>query len=590
MDHDFSEITSVEELETAATEATEAANVLAQRARDGEVLTATERAELAGHFDRRDAARARIAEVQAAEAAAQAEQDELLNRLDAPAEPEAPEAAAPVAPEAPASETPAPEAVAPEVPAEEAPVSEPTTMDALAAAIVAAVNASAQEQEAVTAAGTPTRRPVPRPEVTPGDAVAGAGVQVAITASANLANIGISATVDLDQVATMIGARGLSYPKPNGSAKDQSKEARLARLQSAPRDPVAQFTITRDDDHTLTGDPEIDEPRIAAAMDPSKVVGFNGEQGLTAAGGWCSPSEILYGIPVVGESLAGLASFPEMNAARGGIKSTLGPDFSTLYDANVGYFEQTEAEAIAGETKDCYEIDCPSFTETRMDVTGVCLSIPILTEAGYPEYVERITKGALAVHAHKLNAKKIAAVVAGSTAVTALDVSSVAESTLHSLELRAEYQRQLFRMEPNEVLEVKIPYWVLPYLREDFALRMTGDPSKPVQDSWITAHFAARHLSVEFVYDWQTFADPMTSAPTTFIALIYPAGTWLVLSKDVISLSTVYDAAGLSVNTYTGTFTEQGVGVRKMTNARSEKVTIPICARGRVGAANITCS
>lgn len=558
---DFAEITDLDQLEAAIAEQTEIITPLVERGRSGETLTPEERATLAEAGDRRDAAQARVQQLADEAAADAAAQDELLNRFDAPdTEP----AAETPAEETPVAEAPAAEAVTPEPVAEEAPVS-----------------------DAIAAAGgrpAPARRPVPQPEVTDLNVQPSSTAEVAIVASASLAQIGIGATVDLDQVGEMLGAQARSFPKPTGNGK--SRELRYH--------PIAQFQITHDDAHTLTGDVDSDNAKIEAALNPANVrgVGRNGEmaQGLTAAGGWCAPSEVLYGIPVVGESLAGIASFPEMDASRGGVKSTLGPNYSTLYAA-IG-FEQTEAQAIAGDTKDCYEIDCPTFTETRMDVKGVCLMVPILTEAGYPEYVSRITSGALVVHAHKMNAYKLAKIEAGSTPVNAAGqaLGTTMGDTLFVLETRAEFTRQKFVMEFDETLEVILPHWLRPYLRRDLALRMGADPESPIMDSVLDAHFTASHLAVQWVYDWQTYADPTSSAPTTFKALIYPAGTWLVLTKSVISLSAVYDAASLATNTYTGTFTEEGVGVRKMTNAPSEVVTLPICSSGRVGAANFTCS
>ena len=80
----------------------------------------------------------------------------------------------------------------------------------------------------------------------------------------------------------------------------------------------------------------------------------------------------------------GLLSLPEINVSRGGIKYTKGPDFSALYAAG---FCQTEAQAIAGTTKPCYEVPCPPFVEVRLDACGICIKVPILTNAAYPELV-----------------------------------------------------------------------------------------------------------------------------------------------------------------------------------------------------------
>jgi hypothetical protein len=70
---------------------------------------------------------------------------------------------------------------------------------------------------------------------------------------------------------------------------------------------------------------------------------------------------------------------------------------------------------------------------------------------------------------------------------------------------------------------------------------------------------------------------------------MYPAGTFVKGTADVINLSTVYDAASLATNVYTGLFTEQGLLVAKQ-KFHADLVTLPICNAGRTGAANLTCA
>ncbi|HEY5421317.1 MAG TPA: major capsid protein, partial [Marmoricola sp.] len=84
-------------------------------------------------------------------------------------------------------------------------------------------------------------------------------------------------------------------------------------------------------------------------------------------------------------------------------------------------------------------------------------------------------------------------------------------------------------------------------------------------------------------------APPAVAYPTTYSALIYPAGTFIKGTSDVISLNAVYDSASLATNVYTALFFEEGVLVAKMCN-EAALVTLPICNAGRTGAANFTCA
>ena len=106
------------------------------------------------------------------------------------------------------------------------------------------------------------------------------------------------------------------------------------------------------------------------------------ETARVAAGGWCAPSENLYGL-CADETLDGILDLPTIGVDRGGINYTPGPDFQDIYTG--AGFVQTEAEAIAGDTKACTEVDCPDFTEVRLDAGGICVKSPLLTRAAYPE-------------------------------------------------------------------------------------------------------------------------------------------------------------------------------------------------------------
>jgi hypothetical protein len=57
-------------------------------------------------------------------------------------------------------------------------------------------------------------------------------------------------------------------------------------------------------------------------------------------------------------------------------------------------------------------------------------------------------------------------------------------------------------------------------------------------------------------------------------------------TTDVINLSSVYDAASLAVNTYTGLFFEEGLLVAKMCN-EAMLVTLAMSSSGRTGIANV---
>jgi hypothetical protein len=341
---------------------------------------------------------------------------------------------------------------------------------------------------------------------------------------------------------------------------------------------VANFTLDFDDD--LVIDRGTDEMEVLLrASDESRL----GEGGLTASGGWCAPSETLYDF-CGGETLEGILSVPEVQVKRGGIRFTRGPSYADLYTA--AGFIQTEAQAIAGTTKPCFEVPCPTWTDVRLDAVGLCIKAPILTNAAYPELVQRWLSGAMVAHQHMVNGSVLTRMdTASGAARVYAGQGSAAQDTLAGLELMGDQMRQKYRLGFGSTLEVVAPYWIKGAIRSDLQLR-NGQQIAPVTDQQINAHFATRGLKVSFVYDWQEMSTTALEYPATFNVLMYPAGTFVKGVAPVINLNAVYDAASLAVNLYTALFFEHAILVAQMCY-ESQKITLPVCIAGRTGIANI---
>jgi len=313
---------------------------------------------------------------------------------------------------------------------------------------------------------------------------------------------------------------------------------------------------------------------VWGATDESRLPGGS----LVAAGGWCAPSETLYDLCQY-ETLEGILSVAEFQVNRGGIRWTQGPAFEDIY--NACGFEQTEAEAIAGDCKDCCTVDCPPFDEVRLDAIGLCVKSPLLTEHAYPELVQRFIEGALVAHAHKVNKYVIDSIVlAAGTPSVATDIGSMSKN-MEALVIQAIGVRYTYRLSQTAAIEVVAPFWVKELIRIDLAMENNRD-SKNVTDEEINSWFSARNLSVQWVYDFQdpTVTGNDVTIPATFNVLMYPAGTWAKGTADVISVDAVYDSPNLEANQYTATFMEEGIlAVQKCTHTTS--VTIPVCVSGQ---------
>lgn len=326
---------------------------------------------------------------------------------------------------------------------------------------------------------------------------------------------------------------------------------------------------------------------ISRAVDESRL----GAGGLVASGGWCAPSETLYDLLEL-ESRDGMLSLPEVGVARGGIQFTTGPSFGDIYNQITG-FAFTEEDDVEGRyqpgsdgnvegPKPCFHIECPDFQEVRLDVNGLCLTAGLLQQRGYPEVIARTVRGALVAHEHRINSLMIQKIVAGSTAVNMGSQVGAAAPILDSIEKQAEHVRYTHRLARGVTLEAIFPFWVRGAIRSDLSRRL-GVDLLDVSDARIDAWFRDRGINPQFVYNWQaidtTAAGSFTAWPTTVSFAMYPAGTWVRGSSEIITLDTIYDSTLLAQNDYTALFTEEGWLVAKR-GFDSRVITVGIEAAG----------
>ena len=383
--------------------------------------------------------------------------------------------------------------------------------------------------------------------------------------------------------------------------------------------PVAQLVRDYPAEFSVNGD-ETDYDKLLKVADEARLPGGSlirsveqrykeiqaqhpERDALVAAQGWCAPSETDYDI-CLQITTDGLADFPEVQARRGGIRHNTGIEFNTIFGGGncaspSGFFDLTEAQVASGTTKSCLEIPCPSFVDTRLGVTGLCLTGNILAIRGYPEFTATFTRGALAASAHQINREQIGDVVAGSTAVNltaaapwATDGSTVSQ-VLSAVEMAIVDIKYRLRLQRNATLEVIMPFWILAQMRADWIRRNGGNYSEMLclADSAINSAFTCRGARVQYVYDWQDAfatcaatgagaATAINNFPNSLQFLVYPAGTWIRAVSDVITLNSVYDSTKLATNQVTHLFTETGWAMVQMCPV-SRVYTVPVCPSGK---------
>ena len=367
-----------------------------------------------------------------------------------------------------------------------------------------------------------------------------------------------------------------------------------ARGEDAPRYSVA--TLNRKYKHVLERDanPQQISDVLTAASDMAS---------LTAAGGWCAPSEISYDLfNIVCED--GMLDLPTVGINRGGIRFPVSPDFSSL-SGNAALWSWNETQDIAAVTgtaqsgtKTCGRVPCPTFTEERLECNGVCLTVGNLMDDAYPELIENHTRLLFAYNAHQMNLRRINKLVAASVAVSGFTGlggtgDSTVNNVLGALALQAIDYRAKFAMCQDAPLEVVLPYWVLEMMRSDLR-RRNGIELISVADSYLMDLFDAINIRIQFVGDWQlrTAGYPGASGgilawPTQVQALMYAPGTFVLGNGLQLNLGVIRDSVLNETNDFTAAWMEECWLIAKLGH-ESRLITINVCSNGRTGANDLT--
>lgn len=325
---------------------------------------------------------------------------------------------------------------------------------------------------------------------------------------------------------------------------------------------------------------------------------------LVAGGGWCSPSEIRYDFfNITCED--GMIDLPTFGVQRGGIQHPVSP---SLADVFTGTFTNatnpwlwTEADdilaATGSPTKPCVRVDCPSFTERRLECYGICLTAGNLTDAAYPEATRNHLSLLMSAHYHAMNQRYIQTMVSLSSAAVSVGVSGAAilADAPAAVGLAAQDYRTRYGMCDDDVLEVVFPRWVKDAMRVDH-LRRTGFWEGALSDADIDALFTRFRVRVQWVADWQVRSaglpggsSALTDWPGTVTFMIYAAGTFMRGNGMSLDLGVVRDSVLNTTNDHTAAWTEE-CHLIALFGHESRQYTIPVCVAGRTGAANIVCT
>lgn len=564
------------ELDEYAAKIRAAINVFQARAENGEEFTAEDVAELESLNEEFTKADTKLTEIIT-------EEQTRAERLDA----------ALAAAKAATAPKPAPEPEAPAKPVEEAPVEVPAEAAAEVvaeaeqatqeAAAPAAVTAAAPEPP-VSFAGAAPAGDVPVAPPTPGKPRGWKFAASAPNVTSITASLGGEELVGFREIAESLASveNGAGVRQtgttPDGKFAKQSV-ATLARPQ------VGKVIENERDFY------EALETLGTEIPGHGKV----SAKALVAAGGWCAPSEQVYGFCAVPPA-SDLISLPDWVIKRGGVRFPVNPDISALLDG-LWHFTEAQLEAVDGSgnptaVKPIIELPCPDqFIEYRLEAIGWAAKAGILMRQAWPEAIENALEQISVAHQHRVSQLTIGKMVAGSGTpiqVPADSVLGATSSVLNGLALQAANLRYNKGLAGDATIEGVAPVWFREVLRADLALR-DGKDSLAVTNAEIDSWLAAREIYLQYVVDWQTrgTGQPGNMAtvryPSTVDVLLYPAGTWFRSLDNVITLGVQYPLEQLVLNQYTHIFTEDSLQVGKRCD-QSIIVRLPLCVSGAVGA------
>lgn len=308
---------------------------------------------------------------------------------------------------------------------------------------------------------------------------------------------------------------------------------------------------------------------ISHAVDQHRLPGG----ALTAGTGWCSVSELVNDVFDAGVAPGeGLLSTPEVVMPSGGIRFEQDLSFPAILADDSGWTTFTEAQAEADDfqasgspptDKPTVEITCGTPQEVRLKAAALQITGDVLMRRTRPQRIARFVELSLAAHLRRLSDLKIAAIEAGSTAVSAPGTQVGATASLLSfIELQVQFSRERYNRSSTATMEALLPFWVKGVIRHDLSRRL-GVDMIDVPDSRIEAWFRSRGIVPQYVYGWQPVGDIATPTmptewPSTVKVVVYPAGTWVSGTLDVINIDTMFDSTLLRQNRYTALFVEEG--------------------------------
>lgn len=308
---------------------------------------------------------------------------------------------------------------------------------------------------------------------------------------------------------------------------------------------------------------------------------------LTASGGWCAPSQIVYDLfeTECETGADSLYSLPTFRVTRGGIRWPVYIPHDSAFNPGFVWTEANDIAATGGSpTKPCVRIPCPTFSESRLDATGLCITAGNLMDRAYPEQVRWFLNRAIRAYERNSSIRQLNLVLADTVPVSAPSSFGAVSAVLSSLLLQAVDFRAANGLCCGQMLDVVLPCWALDILRADVA-RQEGTFSfgNLPTNANVTTWLESVGLSVSFVNYWQLIpGGPAVHWPANLQYLIGYPGSYVRFDQGRLDIGVIRDSVLNSTNDYTAVWFEEFYSVGRR-GPQSRLVTVPVCPNGTVG-------
>lgn len=329
----------------------------------------------------------------------------------------------------------------------------------------------------------------------------------------------------------------------------------------------------------IDGDAAGNTRRLGAVTDPEAVV---------AAGGFCAPAPIDYGVEVVGVTDRPFRdALPGFNADRGQIQFRKNLAFTDYAGAVSTWTVQNDIDAATAGAPDpvkpCLDIACPDLSAAAVDATTLCLNFRSMTSRFDPEGTAAAIRAADIAYARFAETKLLAQARALS-----IDVTSPATALggwrdlLAGLEHLIAYKQSRWRIK-GLAHRAALPLWLPNLLSLDMARGMHGGatellaPATSMFEEWL----GRRNVTPVWLLDGmaaqtavggslpavaQQYYGPLTDSaalpgfPDTTSILVWAEGDFVYLDGGTLDIGVIRDQVSVLNNSYK-TFMEEFNGL-----------------------------